>query len=479
MSSKSLLARSCRFALVATLTIAIGPAYAQTQITPPNNKYSPADDVKLGQEAAQQALKQLPMLNDAATEEYVAGIGQRLVAAIPPNLQHPEFRYTFRVVNQKDINAFALPGGPMFVNRGMIEAAHDEGEIAGVMAHELSHVVLRHGTAQQTKATPYEVGAVAGQILGAIVGGGLGSIIAQGSNFGISTYFMKFSREYESQADIEGSQIMARAGYNPVDMANMFHTLASQGGNGPEWLSDHPDPGNREQRIRQEAQALHFTGPGITDTANFNSVRSRLAGMPPAYTAEQIAAQNKRGGYNNGTGSSQPIGTGGRVVNVSAPSGSFRTYQPSQGLRVSVPSNWMQVDAGQNSVTYAPDGAWFVDNNTSSSAFTHGVEIGVSQGTGNLQNDTNALLRNLTQGNPQLRQSGRSGRDNVAGRNGLTVQLSNVSEVTNQPEQITLSTTELNNGSMLYVIGVAPRSEAGRYDDTFKKVRQQIQISDR
>jgi predicted Zn-dependent protease len=97
--------------------------------------------------------------------EYVAGIGQRLVRVIPAEYQHPEFRYSFRVVNQKEINAFALPGGPMFVNRGMIEAAHDESEIAGVMAHELSHVILRHGTAQATKATKYEVGAVAGQIL--------------------------------------------------------------------------------------------------------------------------------------------------------------------------------------------------------------------------------------------------------------------------------------------------------------------------
>jgi hypothetical protein len=476
----SVIAFRHRYAAIPALLLTAALASAQTRITPPPNKYAPGDDVKLGQDAAQQALKQLPMLNDAATEEYVAGIGQRLVSAIPPELQHPEFHYTFRVVNQKDINAFALPGGPMFVNRGMIESAHDEGEIAGVMAHELSHVVLRHGTAQQTKATPYEIGAVAGQVLGAIVGGGLGSIIAQGSNFGISTYFMKFSREYESQADIEGSQIMARAGYNPIDMANMFHTLAAQGGSTPQWLSDHPDPGNREQRIRQEAAALHFSGPGLTNTANFNSAQARLKGMSPAYTAEQIAAQNKRGGYNNGNGPAQPTGTtGGRVVNVSAPSGSFRTYQPSQGLRVSVPSNWEQVDAGQNSVTYAPQGAWFVDNNTSNSAFTHGVEIGVSQGTGNLQNDTNALLRNLSQSNPQMQQSGRSNRDNVAGRNGLTVQLANVSEVTGQPEYISLSTTELNNGSMLYVIGVAPRTEASRYDDTFKKVRQQIQISDR
>src|SRR5258706_15712125 len=169
---------------VLLLTAALATVSTQTQVVAPPNKYAPADDVKLGREAEAQALKELPMLNDAAVDEYVAGIGQRLVAAIPPEFQHPEFRYTFRVVNQKEINAFALPGGPMFLNRGMMEAAHNEGEVAGVMAHEMSHVMLRHGTAQQTKATPYEVGAVAGQILGAIVGGGLGSIIAQGTNFG-------------------------------------------------------------------------------------------------------------------------------------------------------------------------------------------------------------------------------------------------------------------------------------------------------
>src|SRR4029079_8616322 len=133
----------------------------------------------------------------------------------------PEFRYTFRVVNQKEINAFALPGGPMFVNRGMIEAAHDEGDSAGVMPHDWSHVLLRHGTAQATKATKYEIGAIAGQVLGAIVGGNVGSVVAQGSQFGLGAAFMRFGREYERQADLEGAQIMARAGYDPRDMANM------------------------------------------------------------------------------------------------------------------------------------------------------------------------------------------------------------------------------------------------------------------
>src|SRR4029078_2260323 len=177
------------------------------------------DDVKLGQEAAAQAEQQLPIMRDDAVTSYVEGIGRRLVAAIPENRRHPEFRYSLKVVNVREINAFALPGGPMYVNRGMIEAARSEGEVAGVMAHELSHVALRHGTAQETKATPYEVGTIAGAILGAIVGGNAGSAIAQGTQFGLGTAFLRYSREYEKQADIEGSQIMARAGYDPRDMA--------------------------------------------------------------------------------------------------------------------------------------------------------------------------------------------------------------------------------------------------------------------
>jgi Zn-dependent protease with chaperone function len=459
--------RASRLAVV-VLLVAVGTASAQTHIVAPPNKYSPADDVKLGQEAAQQAQKELPLLNDPAVEEYVAGIGQRLVRVIPAEYQHPEFRYTFRVVNQKEINAFALPGGPMFVNRGMIEAAHDEGEIAGVMAHELSHVLLRHGTAQATKATKYEIGAIAGQVLGAIVGGTAGSIIAQGSNLGISTYFMKFSREYESQADVLGVQLMARAGYNPQSMANMFATLAKQGNNGPEWLSDHPDPGNREQRILQEARLLNATNNPYGNTAEFQRAQAQLKGMSPALTAQQIQQQNQR---------RQPTGTSGRAVYVEPPSGSYRSYQPSNGMRVSVPANWGPVQSAGNSVTYAPQGAYFAENGAS--AFTHGVEVGVAQGTGDLQRDTNSLLRNFAQSNRDLQQSGRARNESVAGRSGITVDLANVSEVTGQPEYISLSTTELRNGGLLYVIGVAPRNEAGTYQDAFKRIRQNIQVADR
>ena len=159
-------------ALVASMAI----VSAQTKVTPPANKYSVEEDVKLGREAAQEARRQLPLLRDDAVDSYIDRLGERLVAAIPADQRHPGFDYTFDVVNVRDINAFALPGGPMFVNRGMIEAAKTEGEVAGVMAHEISHVALRHGTAQAGKATPYQIGQIAGGILGAIVGGTVGQV---------------------------------------------------------------------------------------------------------------------------------------------------------------------------------------------------------------------------------------------------------------------------------------------------------------
>jgi predicted Zn-dependent protease len=266
------------------------PAVAQTQVSAPKNKYSPAEDVKLGRQAAQQVEQQLPVMRDNQVNGYLNGIGRRLVESIPAAFRHSQFRYTFTGVNLAEINAFALPGGPMFIHRGMLEKARNEGEVAGVMAHELSHVALRHGTAQQTKATPYAIGQIAGQIAGAIVGGKTGSYIAQGSQIGIGTYFMKFSREYEKQADILGSRIMAAAGYDPRDMANVFKTIEQESGpGGPQWMSDHPNPGNRYQYINNEAKALRVRSNARRMTPEFQTTQAHLRSLPPAPTSAELA----------------------------------------------------------------------------------------------------------------------------------------------------------------------------------------------
>ncbi len=241
-------------------------AFAQgTRVQAPANRYTVNDDVRVGQRAATEVERQVRVFpENGVVDNYVEQVGRRLVAAIPPAFRHPQFNYQFDVVDSRELNAFALPGGPMYVNRGMIEAARTEGEMAGVMAHEIAHVALRHGTAQVTKAQSpgVQLPALGGAILGAIIGGTAGSVISQGAAIGSGVYFLKFSREYETQADILGAQIMARAGYDPRDLANMFRTIEQQGGGGaPAWSSSHPNPGDRYARINNEACAPWSMGP--------------------------------------------------------------------------------------------------------------------------------------------------------------------------------------------------------------------------
>jgi hypothetical protein len=442
-------------------------AFAQTKIVAPRNSYSVGEDVKLGREAAAEVRKELPLLNDNRVDEWVEDIGATLVRAIPAEFQHSEFRYTFEVINQKEINAFALPGGPMFLNRGMIEAAKTEGEVAGVMAHEISHVALRHGTAQATRGQGAAILGTLGQIGGAIIGGGLGQILSAGSQIGAGLKLMQYSREFESQADLLGAQMLARAGYDPREMANMFRTIEKEGGGGaPQWMSSHPNPGNRYNAIMNESKALRVQGNA--NTGQFQSIQARLGNMSPALTAEQIAKGQKTGA---GT-----VGGGTRTVRVDPPSNSYRTRNPSEFLRLSVPSNWDEVDA-RDGVTYAPNGAFFRGDN-GGTAFTHGLQIGTAQGSGNLQRDTQRLVSAFAQSNPNLRQQTSLQRDSLGGRNGYTTILSNVSEVTGQRERIALSTTQLRDGSLLYVVGVAPQTEAQTYDTAFRRVRQSVQIRD-
>ncbi|HYT73437.1 MAG TPA: M48 family metallopeptidase [Vicinamibacterales bacterium] len=459
--------------LVATMAAALTvSAAAQTRVVAPKNKYSPADDVKLGQEAAQQVAQQLPIMRDSAVNGYLELIGRRLVENIPRGFQHPEFRYSFTGVNVSDINAFALPGGPMFINRGMIEKAHNEGEVAGVMAHELSHVALRHGTAQQTKATPYAVGEIAGQILGAIVGGRTGGLIAQGSQFGIGTYFMRFSREYERQADILGSHIMAGAGYDPRDMANVFKTIEQQGGpGGPQWLSDHPDPGNRYEYINQEAAALRVESNARRDTPEFQNVRAHLRSLPPAPTTEQ-ATRNKNAGRTTGNTvpDSQPNPSA-----VPRPDSRFTTYNEGNLFRVSVPSNWREMGTN-NSVTFAPDGAYGTVRGQS--VFTNGIQIGLSRNeTHDVQTATDELIQSLRQGNPRLSEPNGFERASIGGRQGLHTVLSNVSEVTGGQETIDVYTTALDDGSLFYALGVAPRDQYNGYANLFGRIVRSIQFA--
>jgi predicted Zn-dependent protease len=447
-------------------------AMAQTRISYHSNRYSVADDVKVGQQVAAEVEQQMPVLRDSVSTNYVEEVGSRLVAAIPPEFQHPEFRYYFRIVNASDINAFALPGGPMYVNRGMIEAARTEGEMAGVMAHELAHVALRHGTAQATKAQKYSILAGVAGIAGAILGGPAVGQIGQAA---VGAYFLKFSREYETEADILGAQIMARAGYDPRDLANMFQTIErnSSGSGAPEFLSSHPSPANRYARINQEAAMLRVQPRYGQNDGEFRQIQARLRGNGRAPTMAEIA----RSGQRNPTGGEGGRYPEGRVNNrVEYPSSSYRTYTQGNLFRVSVPSNWRELANG-DSVWYAPAGAYGNVQNTP--VFTHGVNIGVTRTSSRyLQQATDEFIRGLAQGgNGQLRQQSGYQRGTIAGRNALALTLSNVNEATGRQEVVTVYTTMLQSGDLFYVISVAPREEYNNYSRTFQNVLRSIQLN--
>jgi len=281
-------------AMALTLVAASLTLGAQTNVSLPENRYTIAQDVQVGREAAQAVEDEMPLFRDNATNALVEGIGQQLADSIPEEFRHEQFDYTFKVVNVSDANAFALPGGPIYINRGMIEIAANESELAGVLAHELSHVALRHGTAQATKAMPYQIGSIAGAVLGAIIGGRTGEIVSQGTQFGLGTAFLRYGRQFERDADLLGAQIMARAGYDPRYMADMFGTLEKMNRSGaPEFLSSHPNPGNRQEAIEREAELLEV-GNTEADSEEFRAVSRRLSQMDPAPTMAEVSATKDR-----------------------------------------------------------------------------------------------------------------------------------------------------------------------------------------
>ena len=455
-------------ALIVSVSLSATCLLGQTKITAPENKYTPKQDVELGQEAAQQARQQLPIMRDDAVTSYISDLGRRLVDIVPNEYEHAEFRYTFDTVNVREINAFALPGGPMFVNRGMIEAAKTEGEVVSVMAHELSHVLLRHGTAQASKATKFQIGQIAGAVVGAIIGGTTGAVVSQATQFGLGTAFLKYGREYERQADILGSQLMARAGYDPRDMANMFKTIEKQGGSGgPEWLSDHPNPGNRSDYINKEAALLNVSNP-IRDTQRFDQVRSHLRGLPKAPTTEEAVKNTKRGGTRTSDTRNVPTGR------VPAPSTRYTEYNEGDIFRVSVPSNWDELP-DNNSVTFSPPGGYGGYNGQS--VFTHGAQLGLSRNESHpLQEATDELIDSLRQGNPRMGRPSNYRNANFGGRRGIQTMVDNVSDATNQRETILIVTSLMPDGNLIYAIFVAPSNEFTSYQPVFQRIANSVRL---
>jgi hypothetical protein len=462
--------------------------FAQTPIKIHGNKFSTADDVKLGREAAAEAEQKMQLLRDPELGGYVERVGERLAAAIPPEFQHSEFQYSFKVVDAKDINAFALPGGPMYVNSGMITAAKSEDEMAGVMAHEISHVALRHGTAQVTKQQKYSMLSGIMGMGGQILGGPIGSIAQMGSQ-GVGVYLLKFSREYETEADLLGARIMANAGYDPRELGNMFRTIESQsgggGGGGPSFLSDHPSPKDRYAKIDQEAQSLKINTAATPDKHDFLVAQQRLTGRGggQAFTGNQAYAN--QGGQASNTGhqgapvanagnqGAQVSSTGNQPVaatlasRVEPPSARYQNINAGV-FSVNIPDNWKEIEQ-QNGVWFAPNGAFGSANGQT--VFTHAVSLGV------VQQAADEFIKSLTQGG-NMRPRGGYERMDVDGRQGRLISFDSVNEATRRAELVHIVTTQMKNGELFYMIAVSPTDEYKNYQTTFLTILRSVKLND-
>jgi len=259
-------------ALSITFLVTILSAQGPHQFHPGFNLFSPQQDVQLGQEAAAQVRKQMPLVNDPFLNNYVNTIGKRL--AETQEAKASGFPFTFQVVADPTINAFALPGGPMFINTGLLKAVDNEAELAGVMGHEMSHVILRHGTNQASKQQLLALPAMLGQqMAGSSM---IGQLAQLGIGLGANSVLLKFSRTAESQADLTGSHLMAESGYNPIEMAHFFEKLNAQGQQAPQFLSDHPNPDNRQHAIEEEVARMPHQNYGY-QTGQFAKMKQAVS----------------------------------------------------------------------------------------------------------------------------------------------------------------------------------------------------------
>jgi Zn-dependent protease with chaperone function len=460
-------------ALVIAFIAWSGGLTAQTVIKLPKNNYTPQQDVELGREAAAEIRQQYPVIDNARIARYLTRLGDRLVAAAPAELKQPVYEYSFTPVNLKAINAFALPGGPMFVHRGMFDAASAEGEVVGVMAHELSHVLLRHGTANATKAqNPWlQLGQLAGAIGGSVVGGGAGAAIAQGSQFGLGTLLMRYSRDFEKQADLLGVQIMARAGYDPRALARMFETIEreakSSGGSGPQWMSSHPNPGNRTLYINKEAESLAIASPA--DASEFQPIKAAFASLPPAKSMGDLARAKEP----SAGGTDQSVGTPGQPV--PRPSSQFKEITGGKVFQASVPSDWTSL-ASKSAIKVVPQNGYGQLNGQT--VFSHGIEFGITRaGSRDLQQATNAWLNAVAQSNPELRVAGEQQAMRISQRSALGTPLVNPSPLGGR-ERISVYTTFLADGSLFYYLTIVPENEAPAFQDTFRRIGDSIRLTE-
>ena len=423
-------------------------------------------EIELGKQAAAEVERQLEVIKNPEIEGWLNNIGQKLAKTRQANA----YPYYFKLVNEDSINAFALPGGPMFVHTGLIKAADNEGQVAGVLGHEMSHVALRHGAAQMGRANTWQtILGVAGAASG-VVGGGAGELIGTAVNtggaFGVASLLSKFSRGSERDADLNGARMVAEVGYSPIEVARFFDKLEAQTGEAGKpkglesWLSSHPNPGKRVQYVSEDIQFYPKKGYDAS-TGQFERVKKLVGSLPPPKLKPAAALK--------------PI-----------------QAQPREGLpqeftdlhlrdfAVAHPASWKAGQAQQGG------GLYIVPEGGAKQAQNGGVELLVgalvdySPSPGDkrdLKAETTALLQALQKGDRDLKIEGTK-TVTVGGKQALLTKLKTRTSYEKDPEQLVELYTVVRSPGLWTFALAAPPSLYGKAEPIFKQMIQTIKFAD-
>jgi beta-barrel assembly-enhancing protease len=477
--------------LVAMIASAGTPcAWARFQVPPPcNNSFTVDQEIAEGRRIAAQVFQEMPVLPDSSeVSQYVRRLGMGLVTHAPGH----RWPYAFHVVASEDINAFAVPGGSIFINLGLVRATETEAQLAGVVAHEISHVVMRHSTCNLTRTQAPRAGfGIAAALSSALLGGSRwGSVAQAGIGIGATAVFTRMSREFERQADLLGVGILHDAGFDPRGMAQFFEIVqARYGQRGAEWLSSHPNPGNRMGYVNAEIATLpRQRNPRVT-SAEFTRIRG-VAMNQRVHSAREIQAGAWRGTGRyalraGGPGQVIPAPSAGQGASGARLRSSFLgvndpmvPYQ-GRGFLVSHPASWKETSQN-GSAAFVPA------NGAGQAGIGYGVVIDEAKWQGgvrdasSLAQATNALAHELTGENGGFEQASQPTAITVGGRPADSVELLGRSSVSDNgtplDERGWLVTVARPDGDVNYLVFVAPEPDFATLKPEFDAMLQSFQV---
>jgi beta-barrel assembly-enhancing protease len=473
----------------------------RTKIKPGWNIFSPEQDVEMGKRLSSTAESQLPMLEDLRINGYLNRLGRK-IAAFAPGTKYP---YEFHCVNSKQVNSFALPGGQVYIYRGVIEEADDEAQLAGVMAHEISHVALRHGTNQ---ATRQEMSSGLFGILGGMVGGGSVSAITSQLGGGViaGSVLVKYTRASETQADILGTQILYDAGYDPRAMAQFFENAENDSkkkGRVAALFADHPVPERRIERVDEEIDRMG--GPlkdSKTDSPEFRDIRRYILSLPIVPERNLRATATDIGAVPPDA-KLDPKDAPPTLRHAPADDANLKNYT-GDTFTAKYPADWEALGRG-DSVSFVPP-ADAQNVSEDDPAFARGVLVNVFQAqpsgkparssgpsdAGNLSDKiiaasqsappnvtlnaaTDQLLASLKQSSPNLKISAPREQLEVDGQSAVSIRMTSESPLGGLETDWLVAV--LRPQGILYFVCAAPANEYAEYETTFQKFISSVRLS--